>query len=352
MKTLGIVSVLVAGSMCAAPGWAFEPVKGDFLARRSCRATQSISRARSDGVMVRGGSAYSATGLNKPNGDYVQVRIPGVIPEQRWVRLDCGELRSTASPGTSPPDASPGSGGDAGSGRKYLLALSWEPAFCETKPDKSECRSATPDRFDADHFVLHGFWPQPEGRAYCGVSARDRATDERHDWNALPEPEVSPATRRQLDVAMPGTASNLQRHEWIKHGTCFGTDAETYFRTALDLLDQVNRSKLREFMAEHIGDTVAVYQLKAEFEKSFGSGAGAALSVRCSEDGNSRRQLIGELWISLEGPLVGTAPLQAALDGSASAHNLNSPGASWDDVVGPGGASTCDRAVVDRVGAD
>jgi ribonuclease T2 len=282
---------------------------------------------------VRSGTSYSAAGLNKPNGDYVQVRIPGASPEQRWVRLGCGELRSAAGPG-EPPDLPPDSGGNAGPGRKYLLAISWEPAFCETKPDKSECRSETPDRFDADHFVLHGLWPQPESNAYCGVPARDRSADERHDWDALPEPDVSSATRDQLEVAMPGTASYLQRHEWIKHGTCFGTNAEAYFRTALDLLDQVNRSKLREFVAGHIGDTVAVYQLKAEFERSFGPGAGAALSVRCSEDGSSRRQLIGEVWISLKGPLVGATPLQNALDGSVPAR------------------STCDRAVVDRVGLD
>ena len=41
----------------------------------------------------------------------------------------------------------------------YVLALSWQPAFCEGRPDKSECRTQTQNRFDANNFVLHGLWP-------------------------------------------------------------------------------------------------------------------------------------------------------------------------------------------------
>jgi ribonuclease T2 len=332
MRSLAAVFGLFLGLAHSVPGLAFEPLAGDFLAKQSCPATVSIKRAKPDDATVQGGSVYSASGLNKPNGDYVQVRIPGALPEQRWVRLDCGELRNGAaggSPGTGRSGSTAASTGDS---RKYLLAISWQPAFCETKPDKAECRTETSERFGADHFTLHGLWPQPENNAYCGVSTRDRAVDERHDWSALPEPDIAPATRKELNVAMPGTASNLQRHEWTRHGTCFGANADTYFRTALGLLDQINRSKLREFMAGHIGDTVAAYQLKAEFERSFGPGAGAALSVRCS--GNGQRRMVSEIRISLKGTLSETAPLSRVLDVSVPVR------------------STCDRAVVDRAGVD
>jgi ribonuclease T2 len=38
----------------------------------------------------------------------------------------------------------------------YALAISWQPAFCETLPRRRECREQTHDRFDASHFFLHG----------------------------------------------------------------------------------------------------------------------------------------------------------------------------------------------------
>ena len=44
-------------------------------------------------------------------------------------------------------------------GDDYVLAASWQPSFCETKPDKDECESQTGDRFDATHFAIHGLWP-------------------------------------------------------------------------------------------------------------------------------------------------------------------------------------------------
>ena len=69
----------------------------------------------------------------------------------------------------------------------------------------------------------------------------------------MPEPELSPDTRAALDKAMPGTQSVLERHEWIKHGTCYpaGT-AEQYFKDELRLAAEVNASPVQAFMAaEH-----------------------------------------------------------------------------------------------------
>jgi len=52
---------------------------------------------------------------------------------------------------------------------------------------------------------------------------------------------------------MPGFASNLHKHEWIKHGTCYGTDANTYYENAIALLHQVNDSKVGTFFSKHMG---------------------------------------------------------------------------------------------------
>jgi ribonuclease T2 len=151
---------------------AFEPVRGQFLVRQNCPATPSIQRGAMEADAVRKGSRYAALGLNRPGGDFVQIRMPGLKPELRWVSLACGELQT----GSVPEDAEHQATGRGGKSRKLLLAMSWQPAFCESRPDKVECRTQTDGRFDADHLTLHGLWPQPQGLEYCGVAERDRST--------------------------------------------------------------------------------------------------------------------------------------------------------------------------------
>ncbi|CAL1239664.1 ribonuclease T2 family protein [Candidatus Methylocalor cossyra] len=302
---------------------------GDFMVTRDCPAVSSLRRGTNPGgVRVAPAETYTAITRNKAGGDFVLLRIPTARPNQRWVALDCGLLQNVAESGATPP-------APAGQSRpgQFLLAASWQPAFCETPEGqgKQECATAGAGRFDADHFTLHGLWPQPPSNIYCRVPPRERADDERHDWEDLPEPALSSATRAELDQVMPGTASHLDRHEWIKHGTCYGTGPEAYFRTALALLKQVNESRLRAWMASHIGAAVSATELKAAFEESFGPGSGRALGIECSRDGD--RLLISGITLNLRGPLRETASLGEVLDSSVAAKSECARG--WVDAVGP-----------------
>jgi ribonuclease T2 len=126
---------------------------------------------------------------------------------------------------------------------EHVLAVSWQPAFCETRPRLPECRSQTADRFDASNFALHGLWPQPRSQAYCGVDERTVAQDKRRRWRDLPWERLDDDLWSRLRQAMPGTRSGLHKHEWIKHGTCYdGAGAAEYFEDSLKLLDALNRS--------------------------------------------------------------------------------------------------------------
>lgn len=332
---------LVISLFPLSPLMAFEPVQGTFVARQDCAATTGI-KARPDGVSVKPGGHYAALGLNKPDGDYLQLRVPGARPEPRWVARTCGDWpagQASGSPTGTPAAVNPPSDRqppEATSARtpgrpgKFLLALSWQPAFCERQSSKPECQSQTAGRFDADHLSLHGLWPQPQGLEYCQVDAKTRAQDRHGNWMNLPPPALQEDTLHQLRQAMPGAASGLERHEWLRHGSCFGADADQYFRTALALLEQINRSALRDTLARRVGNPVAVSELKAAFEQSFGPGAGRALSVRCQRDGG--RSLITELRLSLRQPLSPSTPLHEALDTST------------------GERDTCQMGTVDGVG--
>ena len=177
-----------------------------------------------------------------------------------------------------------------------VLAVSWQPAFCETAPRKPECRSQTSDRYDATHFALHGLWPQPRREQYCDVSPDLVALDRRGRWLSLPPLDLSEETRTRLERVMPGHQSGLHRHEWYKHGSCYGTP-ERYFADSIALLDILNASPVRTAFAEAIGKNVQTSTIRARFNEAFGQGVGNRVRIACSDSGG--RRLIRELTIGL-----------------------------------------------------
>jgi ribonuclease T2 len=211
---------------------------------------------------------------------------------------------------------------------QYVLAISWEPAFCETAGRKPECTSQTADRFDASHFSLHGLWPQRLD--YCDVSRDLQLADRNGDWRDLPDPGIGEATMTKLREMMPGTRSALERHEWLRHGTCYGEAADPYFVDALAMLEAVNASAVRELFAGNLGKELTQQQVRAAFDTAFGKGAGQRVRLACERDGN--RRIITELTIGLTGEITGPADYK----------RLTMAARPTD-----GG---CDRGVVDKVG--
>ena len=200
--------------------------------------------------------------------------------------------------GTGTATAAPGT---------YVLAVSWQPAFCEGFAQLAECTSQSPDRFDASHLTLHGLWPQPRDAAYCGVDPALVALDKPPTWGELPAVSLSPPIRAELKQVMPGTRSALDRHEWIKHGTCYGPSPEEYFAESLSLLRQLNASAVRAVLAGRIGGEITADQLAAAFDASFGPGAGARVAMACREDG--QRRLLVELKLHLAGEITAQSRL-------------------------------------------
>jgi len=181
--------------------------------------------------------------------------------------------------------------------RQNLLTLSWHNAFCETHRYKKECKqsllSGLKKKYSESHFVLHGLWPQPKSKMYCGVSRKYVGMDKHKQWNRLPDLGLSAGTRKSLKDVMPGFSSNLHKHEWFKHGTCYGTDAEQYYIDAVRLVSQVNNSKVGAFFMRNIGKYVTLKQVRHLFDTSFGVGAGKRVELKC------KGGLITELWLHL-----------------------------------------------------
>ncbi|MCC2664039.1 MAG: ribonuclease [Geminicoccaceae bacterium] len=309
----------VAVATCG-PARAFEPLQGCFVADAVCPAVSSIRRASNPGELAtEAGRAYPLLGANrKERASHVQIRVPDAQPPERWVALGCGHPVPTCAPGEAGPVPDGATGGS-----DYVLAASWQPAFCERHRVTPECRSQTPERFDALNLALHGLWPEPRANVYCGVSRAQRAADEAGRWDELPAPDLTDRTLADLATVMPGTRSALHRHEWLKHGTCYGASSEEYFADSLQLMAELNASAVRRLLAARIGARVTAQQVRAAFDQAFGAGTGARVALDCAGG------LITELQIHLRGAIEATTRL-ADLLAAAAPVDAGCPGGRID----------------------
>jgi ribonuclease T2 len=305
VKLISFVGLLFALLMLAGPASAQTKISGSFVAKQACPALQSIKKQTNPGnIMLAIGTTYKLVGGNKPDATYYWIVVPVAQPDFRWVPVSCGtatldQADATPTPPTPRP-APPPTTGKA----EYVLAISWEPAFCEGLPSKTECKRQTAASFEATHLVLHGLWPQPRSKAYCNVPAAAEASDKAHDWNALPPVDLTPANRAALDKAMPGTQSVLERHEWIVHGTCSGASQDTYFSRAVLFLETIDNSAVGTLFAQSVGKRLDNATVRNAFDTAFGAGAGDRIRLACDDDGG--RRLITEITIGLRGDVLGT----------------------------------------------
>jgi ribonuclease T2 len=327
---LGIATVLAAALSCGA-AHAEVKLSGAFVADRACPATQSIKTAKNPGnISTEAGKSYDLLAGNKAMPTHYLIEVPGAEPDRRWVKVTCGHLAGGGAT-EAPAPASPDKPAASANGKpEYVFALSWQPAFCETKPDKAECRAQTASGFDATHFSLHGLWPQPNGNFYCGVKASDRANDKPGRWGQLPPVDLDAATRRELDQVMPGTQSDLERHEWIKHGTCSGKSQQDYFADAVRLLREVNASPVRTLFEKGIGAELTSGQIRDAFDVAFGAGTGERVRISCFNDHG--RRLIGEITLGLAGPIEPGSPLSGLMLAAAPTDNAGCPKGAVDAV--------------------
>jgi len=236
-------------------------------------------------------------------GQYL-ISVKEASPQQRWVDDACLAPKSALNVAPVRCDIKPINGEKKSTSQKQhweenLLALSWHNAFCETHRNKKECKRSMLSMFKKpyheNNFILHGLWPQPRNRVYCGVDRQYISADKYGHWNKLPEVKLTPQTRKRLERVMPGTVSYLDRHEWIKHGTCYGTDAEQYFKDAIELVETVEDSDISRFFQQRMGKRVTIKQVRTLFDKAFGEGTGKRVELRC------KKGLVTELWLHLKG---------------------------------------------------
>jgi ribonuclease T2 len=268
--------IMLATLLAAVPALGFEALEGCFLAERACPTGVTLREAgEPGGVALEPGKGYRLLGANRPGraATHLQVRVPGAEPGDRWVEAGCGRRLARcgdeAAPGTAAPAEAP----------VHVLAVSWQPAFCERNRRRPECRDEAAPRAGGRGLALHGLWP--EAGEYCGVAESLRRRDRPGRWERLPAVPLSAATRAALEAVMPGTRSGLERHEWLRHGTCFGASAEAYFGAAVRLVQELAASPVAELLASRVGEELTLAEIHGAFDRAFGQGAGRRVGVVC-----------------------------------------------------------------------
>lgn len=322
MRMFAAICGAVLALITMTPARAEVAAGGTFTATQTCPAYQSIRKSTNPGeINVEPSKIYQILAKNKDEATAYRISVDGAQPSERWVSATCGTIDVAGV--LAPISGQPATATTSGVRATHVLAMSWEPAFCSKHQDKTECGELTSASYGSKNLSLHGLWPQPRGTQYCNVPANQKQADTDHRWNDLPEPDMSADTQKRLAAVMPGIKSNLQRHEWIVHGTCYGSNADSYFARAAGLAEAVNASKVSQVFADNAGRNLSAQTIRAAFDESFGPGAGSRVTVSCSGRGPTRR--ITEVVMSLAGDVTGSAALGDLLR-SAQPISVGCPG--------------------------
>lgn len=104
-----------------------------------------------------------------------------------------------------------------------LLSLSWSPTWCSLTGDARNSPQCGEDKDFG--WVLHGLWPQNERGypSYCNSAKR------------------TPSRSMTAGMADIMGAPGVAWHQWKKHGTCTGLEADQYYALMRLAYDKITR---------------------------------------------------------------------------------------------------------------
>ncbi|WP_448682124.1 ribonuclease T2 family protein [Pseudomonas nicosulfuronedens] len=240
---------------------AAEATQGSFEVSSRCEAYQSFKNGTNpDSRFVQPGETYRVLEVNKEPYQWVRVQLPGSGMNLRWVSAACGKVTQLQIGNRDAAQCKIADTYDS-----YVLALTWQPGFCEHNPaggEKPECQAMKDGRLTVSHFTLHGLWPNKTacGKRYGNCSGA-----------AL---ELSSATLDYIKPWMPNFQFSTQfgNYEWKKHGVCQSRlSDDDYFRLAVDLTKSFDDSAPGTYVREHVGGTIS----KREFYSKLGDELGS-----------------------------------------------------------------------------
>jgi len=280
VPTASVLILSLSLSLChiAAPALA-ESVSGTFKAVSSCDAYKSFNKGTNPGLVhTVPGVEYQAVEINNKEMSWVRIKIPNVKDPLRWVSGECGtkDFGGPALPDEDIPESGKHACRKKNQYDSYVLALSWQPAFCEyvAKPGtKPECEALEDGELVIDHLTLHGLWPNKKA---CGTNYGNCGG---------PKLNLEEETVSQLAPWMPNFfyEEELGTHEWDKHGTCQPLPDDDYFLTSLRLVKAVDESRVGSLIRSRVGSSMTVQEFFDEVTEEHGQEVAERIALVCTK---------------------------------------------------------------------
>lgn len=312
------------------PTWA-NKATGVFAAQQSCPAYVSKNNATNpDNAQILAGGNYNIVEVNKPDHpSWYRVVLPNATPKERWVGAECGNAQVTGGGSETGNNGNSDSCNITGQADSYVLALSWQPAFCETKQDRPECRITDPNVYQAKHFTLHGLWPNKQK---CGIKYGfcGEVKGKKENFCDYPAVTLDSDSQTALAEVMPSVTAGscLERHEWYKHGTCQTRTMEDFFDLSVDLTRQFNDSGMAYFMNRKIGQQVHTKDFLNRVAAVLGSTARERIKLNCDQG------MLVEIQLNLVPDLTPGADLEKLIANAPAQSNSNCGEAFRVDAIG------------------
>ncbi|KQQ45116.1 ribonuclease I [Duganella sp. Leaf126] len=295
MLRTSVASVTILLAFCTTAAQASEAASGTFTAAQSCEAYASFAkRTNPGGARIAAGQRYTVREINQADYQWLRVEVPGAEPGLRWVQRDCGaailepiEQRSKRPPRGSDPQGDGGSCNIANRQDSYVLAVTWQPGFCEHFPykgKKPECDAMNGGKLEARTLSLHGLWPN---KKECGT---------RYGSCEGPPFALSQDTIAKIAPWMPNFyyERTFGAYEWNKHGKCQSLAPDDYFIKAVSAVRVVNDSEVGKIILSSTGKSVRVSDFFARVKAREGEKAANSLTLVCSQ-----RKYLQEIRVSL-----------------------------------------------------
>ena len=278
---------------------ASESANGSFTATKSCEAFSSFAKQSNPGAQkVVPGTAYTVREINKVDYDWIRVEVPGAQPSLRWVRKECGtpELGEQLSKAQRGGDnASGGSCSIANKQDSYLLAITWQPGFCEHvkyNGKKPECDAMNGGTLQAKNLNLHGLWPN---KKECG-----------NNYGSCKGEQFS-LKQETIDKVAPWMPNffyerTFGAYEWNKHGKCQSLPPDEYFIKAVSAVRVVNDSEVGKIVLGSVGKSFRLNDFFDRVKTRYGAQVAGSITLVCTQ-----RKYLQEIRVSL--------PLELNTDG-------------------------------------
>ncbi|HMU64432.1 MAG: ribonuclease T [Nitrosomonas sp.] len=304
-----IYGLLVGSVLVIANPVSATKMAGTFVSQQTCPAYVSKKKLTNpDESQLTVAGKYTIIEANQKNDpSWYRVIVPNARPKERWIKAECGVVHQEGN-GTGGGSA-PNQCSTAGHADSYVLALSWQPAFCEIKSNKPECSITDPNVYQARHFTLHGLWPN---QRQCGIDYGfcGNVKQKQEDFCDYPSIDLDAETRNNLAEVMPSVSAGscLERHEWHKHGTCQANwSVQQYYELSADLVRQFNDSGMAYFMNRRIGKVVRTEDFMNRLAAALGEATRNRIKLICKQD------MLVEVQLMLAASLTANQDLEALI---------------------------------------